>query len=100
MAEQHGPHQDAESSLTTGVPEAPRASPGPGWSPGSLRPSGPVLGLLALLGLFVLLLAGKGQLANFLSLQNVQVLLHRSSLHGVLALGALVIIISGGIDLS
>jgi ribose/xylose/arabinose/galactoside ABC-type transport system permease subunit len=64
------------------------------------RPSGPVLGLLALLGLFVLLLAWRGQLGNFFSLANMQVLLHKNSIPAVAALGMLLIIVSGGIDLS
>jgi ribose/xylose/arabinose/galactoside ABC-type transport system permease subunit len=59
-----------------------------------------MLGLLALLGLFVLLLAWRGQLGNFFSLGNMQVLLHRNSIPAVAALGMLLIIISGGIDLS
>ena len=62
--------------------------------------SGPVLGLLAILVFFALLLHGKGQLRTFLSLRNIQVLLHSSSVAGVIALGMLVIIIGGGIDLS
>jgi ribose transport system permease protein len=62
--------------------------------------SGPALGLLALLGLFVLLLAWRGQLGNFLSLPNLQVLLHKSSVPAVVALGMLLVIVSGGIDLS
>jgi ribose transport system permease protein len=62
--------------------------------------SGPVLGLLAVLGLFVLLLAWKGELRNFLSLGNLQVLLHTTSVVAVVALGMLLIIVSGGIDLS
>jgi ribose transport system permease protein len=59
-----------------------------------------VLGLLALLLLFVLLLWWKGQLANFLSLPNLQVMLHKSSVAAVVALGMLLVIVSGGIDLS
>jgi ribose/xylose/arabinose/galactoside ABC-type transport system permease subunit len=59
-----------------------------------------VLGLLALLGLFVLLLAWRGQLGNFFSLGNMQVLLHKNSVPAVAALGMLLIIVSGGIDLS
>jgi len=59
-----------------------------------------VLGLLALLGLFVLLLAWRGQLGNFFSLANIQVLLHKNSIPAVAALGMLLIIVSGGIDLS
>jgi ribose transport system permease protein len=59
-----------------------------------------MLGLLAILGLFVLLLARKGELGNFLSRGNIQVLMHQSAIPGVAALGMLLIIVSGGIDLS
>lgn len=79
--------------------DAPRASTAP---VSFLRwlPSGPALGLLAVLAVFILLLAGKGQLGTFLSLPNLQVLVHSSTTRAVLALGMLFIIISGGIDLS
>jgi ribose/xylose/arabinose/galactoside ABC-type transport system permease subunit len=59
-----------------------------------------MVGLVALLVLFVLLLQFKGQLTNFLHLQNIQVLLHKSSIPAVVALGMLLVIITGGIDLS
>jgi ribose transport system permease protein len=59
-----------------------------------------MLGLLVLFFLFVLILAWKGQLENFLSLSNLQGLLHQSSVPAVIALGMLLIIITGGIDLS
>lgn len=62
--------------------------------------TGPLLGLLAVLVLFGLLLNSQGKLGLFLSLRNLQVLLHNSSVTAVIALGMLVIIISGGIDLS
>jgi ribose transport system permease protein len=62
--------------------------------------TGPLLGLLAVLILFGLLLNSQGKLGLFLSLRNLQVLLHNSSVTAVIALGMLVIIISGGIDLS
>jgi ribose/xylose/arabinose/galactoside ABC-type transport system permease subunit len=55
---------------------------------------------MALLGLFVLLLAWRGQLGNFFSFGNVQVLLHKNSIAGVAALGMLLVIVAGGIDLS
>ncbi len=74
------------------------------WGNMSERPrfriSGPMLGLAAVLILFAALLYWKGQLGTFLSLRNIQVLLHTSSVSAVVALGMLVIIISGGIDLS
>jgi ribose/xylose/arabinose/galactoside ABC-type transport system permease subunit len=75
-----------------------RESPRPALSPRTV--SGPMLGLLALLALFVFLLYLKGQLGSFFSLGNAQVLLHKSSITAVLALGMLLIIVSGGIDLS
>ncbi|MFQ3652547.1 MAG: hypothetical protein SNJ75_19700, partial [Gemmataceae bacterium] len=62
--------------------------------------SGPGLGLLVLLTAFVLLLAWRGQLAQFLSVHNLQVLFHKNSIIGVIALGMLLVIVSGGIDLS
>jgi ribose transport system permease protein len=62
--------------------------------------SGPMLGLVAVLLLFAALLHWKGQLETFLSLRNLQVLLHTSSVSAVAALGMLVVILSGGIDLS
>src|SRR5262245_58489355 len=64
------------------------------------RLGGPMLGLLALLTLFVLLLAWRGQLGSFFSAENVQVLLHKNSVPAVAALGMLLVVISGGIDLS
>src|SRR5262249_33892745 len=71
----------------------------PRW-PEWARPSGPMLGLLTVLGLFIGLVAWEGQLETFLTLGNLQVLLHKSSIVGVVALGMLLVIISGGIDLS
>jgi ribose transport system permease protein len=62
--------------------------------------SGPILGLAGVLVFFALLLNSTGQFWTFLSLRNLQVLLHSSSVTGVIALGMLVIILSGGIDLS
>jgi len=63
----------------------------------SLRP---LLGLVIVLGLFAGLLAPRGELATFLGPRNVGVLLHSSTVAGVLALGMLIVIVSGGIDLS
>jgi ribose/xylose/arabinose/galactoside ABC-type transport system permease subunit len=64
------------------------------------RISGPILGLAIILVLFVLLLAWKGKLTSFLSVGNLQELMHTHSVTAVVALGMLVVIISGGIDLS
>ncbi|MCS6850799.1 MAG: ABC transporter permease [Gemmataceae bacterium] len=69
----------------------------------SLRRStlpGPVLGLFAVLGLFTVLIGLKGELHSFLSFRNLQVLVHEGTIPAVVALGMLLIIISGGIDLS
>jgi ribose transport system permease protein len=61
---------------------------------------GPLLGLVAVLGLFIVLIGLKGELHQFLSLRNLQVLFHEGTIPAVVALGMLLIIISGGIDLS
>jgi ribose transport system permease protein len=60
----------------------------------------PLLGLVIVLGLFAGLLARSGELGTFLSPSNVGVLLHTSTVAGVLALGMLIVIVNGGIDLS
>jgi len=62
--------------------------------------SGPFLGLVFVLTVAVIVLAINGKLSNFLTLRNLQTLLHASSVPGVAALGMLLIIVSGGIDLS
>lgn len=77
----------------------PNLPPASSWGD-SLRPRGPLLGLLVLLGLFLLLLSSMGQLNTFLSLMNIQTLLHKNSITAVAALGMLLVILSGGIDLS
>ena len=56
--------------------------------------------MAAVLGLFVLLIGLKGELHQFLSLANVQVLVHEATIPAVVALGMLLVIVSGGIDLS
>src|SRR2546430_268023 len=62
--------------------------------------SGPLLGLITVAGLFVILIGVKGELHHFLSLRNLQVLVHEWTIPAVVALGALLVIITGGIDLS
>src|SRR5205807_6515698 len=62
--------------------------------------SGPVLGLVGVLGLFIVLIAFKGELGKFLSLRNLQVLVQEGTIPAVVALGMLLVIVSGGIDLS
>ena len=67
---------------------------------GRVRLSGPMLGLLVILGLFILMLQVKGGREHFLSWPNIQGLMHRSAVPATVALGMLLIMISGGIDLS
>src|SRR5436190_15116347 len=62
--------------------------------------SGPLLGLLAVLGLFLTLFSLRGELHRFASSGNLQVLVHGDTITAVAALGMLLVIISGGIDLS
>lgn len=61
---------------------------------------GPALGLLIVLGVFVVILGWKGELGRFLDVPNLQVLVHKSTAPAIVALGMLLIIVSGGIDLS
>src|SRR5437762_2522836 len=65
--------------------------------------SGPVIGLIAILTFFIILIAWNGEpgdLGRFLGFKNLQVLLKGITVTGVISLGALLIIIMGGIDLS
>src|ERR671937_507952 len=90
------------TGVTAGVKEADKEDRQKGFMlrAVSWRPSGPVLGLLAVLALFVLLLAGRGGLGNLLSVRNPEILSHKSSIPAVVALGMLLVMITGGIDLS
>jgi ribose/xylose/arabinose/galactoside ABC-type transport system permease subunit len=63
-------------------------------------PSGPALGLIGVLAVFLLLIGIKGELSSFLSLGNLRVLIHEGTIPAVIALGMLLVIITGGIDLS
>jgi ribose transport system permease protein len=65
-------------------------------------PSGPVIGLLTVAALFAVLigLTDPNQLAYFRSLRNLQVIVFNGTITGILALGMLLVIITGGIDLS
>jgi ribose/xylose/arabinose/galactoside ABC-type transport system permease subunit len=78
----------------------------PATQPAGLRLaglSGPLLGLLVVLGVFIALVLAKSGLAGllrFLSVSNAQVLVHDNTIPAVVALGMLLIMISGGIDLS
>ena len=62
--------------------------------------SGPVLGLIGVLSVFIILFSVRGEVDRFLSPRNIQVLVHGDTITAVAALGMLLIIISGGIDLS
>lgn len=62
--------------------------------------TGPMLGLLFVLGLSFSVLAANGRLGTFLTLTNLQVLAHNNAVAAIAALGMLLVIISGGIDLS
>ena len=68
--------------------------------PALLRPSGPVVGLPLIVGLFIVILAFRGMLGSFLSWHNLQGIMHQSAIPAVVGLGMLLIMISGGIDLS
>ena len=62
--------------------------------------NGPILGLFIVLAIFFLLIGLKGELGTFFSLANLQVLVHDNTIPAIVALGSLIIMISGGIDLS
>lgn len=77
------------------------ATPPPTPTPTAYRlPAGPWVGLVAVLLLFAALIGLKGDLGTFLSLGNLRVLLHEGTIPAVVALGMLLVLISGGIDLS
>jgi ribose transport system permease protein len=63
-------------------------------------PSGPWAGFAAVFLLFTLLIGYEGGLKTFLSVGNLEVLLHEGTIPAVVALGMLLVLISGGIDLS
>jgi ribose transport system permease protein len=105
MSEGIQPVPDKEGLTPATAPDRP-ALPAPffAWAAPLARRlpglSGPMIGLAALFGVFVVILATRGQLGNFLGLGNVQFLAHVSAVTAVVALGMLIVIISGGIDLS
>ena len=63
-------------------------------------PAGPWVGFVAVLAIFSLLIGVKGEIGTFLSVGNLQVLLHEGTIPAIIALGMLLVLISGGIDLS
>ena len=80
---------------TTQAPvEAPTDSSAQQWS-NLLGTMGPIIGLFFVFALFAIL-----QPKNFLTLENLQIILLNTAVVGTAALGATIVIISGGIDLS
>jgi len=69
-------------------------------SPRIPMPSGPALGLIGVVAVFLTLISLKGELGSFLSLGNLNVLVHEGTVPAIIALGMLLVIITGGIDLS
>ena len=63
-------------------------------------PAGPWVGFAAVLVLFTLLIGIKGELGTFLSLGNLRVLFHEGTIPAIVGLGMLLVLITGGIDLS
>ncbi len=63
-------------------------------------PTGPWVGFASVLLLFTVLIGTTGELDKFLSLGNLRVLLHEATVPAIVALGMLLVLISGGIDLS
>jgi ribose transport system permease protein len=63
-------------------------------------PAGPWIGFVAVLVLFTALIGIKGELGTFLSLGNLRVLLHEGTVPAIVGFGMLLVLISGGIDLS
>jgi len=65
--------------------------------------SGPAIGLIVVVSFFIVLFKLQGEdekLRRFISFSNLQVLAQAITVPGVISLGSLLIIISGGIDLS
>ena len=63
-------------------------------------PAGPWVGFATVLTLFTLLIGIRGELGTFLSVGNLRVLLHEGTVPAIVGLGMLLVLISGGIDLS
>jgi ribose transport system permease protein len=81
-------------TTATSPPDAPAESSSRQWS-SSIGTLGPIIGLFFVFALFSVL-----QPRNFLSLENLQIILLNTAVVGTAALGSTIIIISGGIDLS
>jgi ribose/xylose/arabinose/galactoside ABC-type transport system permease subunit len=63
-------------------------------------PAGPWVGFVGVLLLFTVLIGIKGGLETFLSAGNLRVMLHEGTIPAIVALGMLLVLITGGIDLS
>lgn len=79
---------------------SPAPALAPPAAPALRLPAGPWIGFATVLLLFTALIGIKGDLETFLSLGNLRVLLHEGTVPAVVALGMLLVLISGGIDLS
>src|SRR5688572_26255564 len=75
------------------------AAPAPAQRPFAVS-AGPWVGFVAVLAIFSLLIGLRGGLGTFLSVGNLQVLVHEGTIPAIVALGMLLVLISGGIDLS
>ncbi|MFO0802329.1 MAG: ABC transporter permease [Gemmataceae bacterium] len=65
-----------------------------------LIPAGPWVGFFGVFALFSLLIGMKGGLGTFWSAGNAGVLVHEATIPAIVGLGMLLVLISGGIDLS
>ncbi len=63
-------------------------------------PTGPWVGFFGVFALFSLLIGWKGGLGTFWSAGNAGVLVHEATIPAIVGLGMLLVLISGGIDLS
>src|SRR5690349_19683615 len=77
------------------APDAPPAAARP-----FAAPAGPWVGFFGVLGLPTPLIGLKGWLGTFLSVGNLEVVLHEGTIPAIVGLGMLLVLISGGIDLS
>src|SRR5688572_25889074 len=84
-------------------PMATAAEPAPPASRPFAIPAGPWVGLAAVLLLFATLIGLTGEpgaLATYLGGGNLRVVLHEGTVPAIVGLGMLLVLISGGIDLS
>ncbi len=63
-------------------------------------PSGPWVGFAGVVLLFSLLIGSQGGFRTFWSVGNLEVLFHEGTIPAIVGLGMLLVLISGGIDLS